>query len=64
MGIPAMRRKQAALCCAAISARRAAWRDPALHKALGIVTVLRISSLKGAIVTGRLPGVPVFPGGC
>ncbi|RWE04328.1 MAG: hypothetical protein E5V92_17405 [Mesorhizobium sp.] len=36
--------------CSALSALN----DAALHKALGIMTLLRISSTNGAIVTGRL----------
>ncbi|RWN14040.1 hypothetical protein [Mesorhizobium sp.] len=35
-------------------ARLSALIDAALHKPLGIVTLLRISSTNGAIVTGRL----------
>ncbi|WFP77747.1 hypothetical protein [Mesorhizobium sp. WSM4906] len=37
-----------------ISSVHSALNDAALHKALGIVTLLRISSTNGAIVTGRL----------
>ncbi len=50
-------------CCAAFFLpHRPRW-DPAPHKPLGIVTVLRVSLPQRAIVTDRLPCGAVSPGG-